>query len=90
MRALLIQPGAQIDTVATALRDWLTDGARSQAARKPSAWHLAQKAVVLLYPEAHRGEVLWPAGWADGCSLRRSRSPFGLQARAASLRPQDR
>jgi len=60
MRALPIQPDAQIDTVARALQDWLANGARSQAAHKPSAWHLAQKAVVLLYPDAHRGEVLWP------------------------------
>lgn len=38
---------------------WLARGAWSTATHKPSAWYLAQKAVVLLHPEPRCGEVIW-------------------------------
>jgi hypothetical protein len=29
--------------------------------KKPSAWYLAQKAIVTLSPAPERGQILWPA-----------------------------
>lgn len=60
VRALPVQADAPIDSVISSLQEWLARGAQSTAARKPSAWHLAKKAVVLLYPDSHRGYVVWP------------------------------
>jgi hypothetical protein len=60
MRALPVQPDAPASTVVKALRQWLERGARSHATPKPSAWHLASKAMVLLYPESGRSDVVWP------------------------------
>jgi hypothetical protein len=59
VRPLPVQADAPIDSVISVLQEWLARGARSTAARKPSAWHLAKKAVVLLYPDSHRGYVVW-------------------------------
>lgn len=64
MRALPVQAGAPISSVVKALQEWLARGARSTATHKPSAWYLAQKAVVLLHPEPRRGEVIWALGQA--------------------------
>jgi hypothetical protein len=55
MRALPVQADAPINSVISVLQEWLTRGATSSAA------HLAKKAVVLLYPDSHRGYVVWPA-----------------------------
>ena len=60
VRALPVQADAPIDFVISALQEWLVRGAKSRAAKPPSAWHLAKKAVVLLYPDSHRGSVVWP------------------------------
>lgn len=62
MRAVPGQASAPISSVVKALQDWLAHGARSTGIHKPSAWYLAQKAVVLLHPEAGRGDVVWPPG----------------------------
>ena len=62
MRALPVQADAPINSVISVLQEWLAHGARSTAARKPSAWHLAKKAVVLLCPDSHRGYVVWAPG----------------------------
>lgn len=61
-RALLVETDAPINFVISALQAWLARGARSTAARKPSPWHLAKKAVVLLYPDSHRGYIVWAPG----------------------------
>lgn len=68
IRALPVQVGAPAGTVVTALQEWLRRGAQSRAARKPSPWHLAGKAMVLLHPESGRGQVIWPAEWASELS----------------------
>lgn len=60
MRALPVQVDAQTRSVVAALQQWLAHGAKSTATRKPSAWHLAQKAMVLLHPESDCGAVVWP------------------------------
>lgn len=65
MRALPVPVGAPIRSVAEATQDWLIRGAQNTAPHKPSAWHLANKAMVLLYPASCRGDVIWPPGW-DG------------------------
>jgi hypothetical protein len=62
VRALPVQADAPIDSAIGALRECLARGAQSTAARKPSAWYLARKAVVLLYPDSHRGYVVWAPG----------------------------
>jgi hypothetical protein len=62
IRALPVQADAPIDSVISVLQDWLTRGAQSNAARKPSAWYLAKKALVLLQPDSHRGYVVWAPG----------------------------
>jgi len=64
MRALPVQVDAPISAVVKALQEWLARGARSTATRKPSAWYLARKAVVLLYPEQQQGAVVWALGHA--------------------------
>lgn len=61
-RALPVQADAPIDSVISVLQEWLARGALSTAARKPSPWYLAKKAVVLLYPDSHRGYVVWAPG----------------------------
>jgi hypothetical protein len=43
----------------------LERGAQNTDARKPSAWYLAKKAVVLLYPDSGRGCVVWALGSAS-------------------------
>jgi hypothetical protein len=60
MRALPVQADAPINSVISVLQEWLARGAKSTAAHPPSESHLAQKAVVLLYPDSHRGNVVWP------------------------------
>lgn len=62
IRALPVQADAPINSVISVLQEWLARGAQSTAARKPSAWHLAKKAVVPLYPDSHRGYVVWAPG----------------------------
>jgi hypothetical protein len=64
MRALPVQADATISAVVKALQEWLAHGARSTATTKPSAWHLARKGVVLLYPEQQQGAVVWALGHA--------------------------
>jgi hypothetical protein len=61
-RALPVQADAPIKSVTSALQEWLARGAQSTADPKPSPWHLAKKAVVLLYPDSHRGYVVWAPG----------------------------
>lgn len=65
MRALPVQVDAQTRSVVAALQQWLAHGAKSTATRKPSAWHLAQKAMVLIYPESDRGDAVWPQARAQ-------------------------
>jgi hypothetical protein len=60
MRALPVQADAQTRSIVTALQQWLGRGGKSTATRKPSAWHLAQKAMVLIHPESDCGVVVWP------------------------------
>lgn len=60
MRALPVPVDAPISSVVKGLREWLSRGARSTAASKPSAWYLARKAVVVLSPESACGDVVWP------------------------------
>jgi hypothetical protein len=62
MRALPVQADAPISAVVRALQEWLACGSRSTATHKPSAWHLARKAAVLIYPGQHRGDVVWALG----------------------------
>lgn len=80
LRALPVEVDAPIKAVISALQGWLARGAKSTAAKKPSAWHLSKKAVVLLYPNPHRGYVVWtPAGLP---SVRRGDSMNGRASRA--------
>jgi hypothetical protein len=65
MRAIPVQADAHTSSVVTALQQWLARGARSTATRKPSPWHLAQKAMVLIYPKSDRGDVVWPQAWGE-------------------------
>ncbi|MGO9778486.1 MAG: hypothetical protein ACLPQY_01765 [Streptosporangiaceae bacterium] len=60
VRALPVPADAPISSVISALQKWLAHGAQNTAVRKPSAWHLAKKAAVLIYPDSHRGYVVWP------------------------------
>ena len=62
MRALPLPAGAPIGSVVKALQEWLAHSAQSTATHKPSAWHLAREAMVLLDPESGRGDVVWPPG----------------------------
>lgn len=62
MRALPVQADAPISAVVKARQELLARGARSTTTRKPSAWYLAQKAMVLLYPEQQQGAVVWALG----------------------------
>jgi hypothetical protein len=67
MRALQVPPGTGIDEVVDALRAWLLEGCRHPGAKKPTAWHLAQKAMVLAWPESRQGYIVWPQpGWDCG------------------------
>jgi hypothetical protein len=61
LRALPVQPDAPYAEIIQAVQDWLRRGAAAVSPKKPSAWYLAQKAVVTLTPASHRGQVLWPA-----------------------------
>jgi hypothetical protein len=58
LRELPVEADAPINSVISVLQEWLARGARSTAKRKPSSWYLAQKAVVLLYPDSHHGYVV--------------------------------
>lgn len=60
MRALPVRPSASLDEVTAGLQRWLEDGSRSAARHKPSPWHLARKAVVLIDPASDRGLLVWP------------------------------
>jgi hypothetical protein len=59
MRALPVQPSSSVEDVVDALRGWLVAGLHSAGSKKPTAWHLAQKAVVLVWPADHRGRIVW-------------------------------
>lgn len=61
MRALTVQPEASYAEILQAVRDWLLRGAAASCPKKPSAWHLAQKAMVTLTPALQRGQIIWPA-----------------------------
>lgn len=65
IRALPVQADAPINSVISALQEWLERGAQSTADPKPSSWHLSKKAVVLLYPDSHHGYVVWALGSAS-------------------------
>lgn len=60
MRALPVPPDATYAEVTHAVQDWLRRGAASRSKKKPSAWHLAQEAMVTLTPAPRRGEIVWP------------------------------
>ena len=47
-------PAADNEDAATAIRRYLTAGKRDS-----SPWHLAQRPVVVIYPEAELGRVIW-------------------------------
>ena len=59
-RALPVDAGVESRHVVTAIQGWLEAGSCSSAAKKPSAWHLAQKAVVVIDPPRDLGLVIWP------------------------------
>ncbi len=59
-RALPAEPHADADTAARAIQDWLANGSREARVKKSTAWHLAQKAVVLITPTGGLGRVIWP------------------------------
>jgi hypothetical protein len=61
MRALPVQPEAPPAEIIQAVQDWLRCGAAASSPKKPSAWYLAQKAMVALTPATQRGQILWPA-----------------------------
>lgn len=65
IRALPIQADAPINSLIGVLQEWLERGAQSTADPKSSNWHLARKAVVLLYPDSYRGCVVWAPGSAS-------------------------
>jgi hypothetical protein len=60
MRDLPVGPGAAPREVVEAIRKWLATDCRSTANRRPSSWHLAQKAVVMIDPKRRRGTTVWP------------------------------
>ncbi len=67
IRVLPVPPSAPTGVVVTALRAWLAHGSRARPDRHgkvPSAWHLAQKAMVLIDPPTERGCRVWPADGA--------------------------
>ncbi len=66
MRALPVQPDAPYAEIIQAVQDWLRRGAAASSPKKPSAWYLAQKAMVTLSPATERGQILWPADVAVG------------------------
>lgn len=59
VRALPADPEAPVGLIVQAVQDWLRQGAAATGTKKPSAWHLAQKAMVILTPEPQRGQVIW-------------------------------
>jgi hypothetical protein len=61
MRTLPVEPDISYAEAAQAVQDWLRHGAAATQPRKPSAWHLAQKAMATLTPSSQRGQMLWPA-----------------------------
>jgi hypothetical protein len=63
LRALPVPAGAPISSVIKELQGWLAHGAQNTSTHKKSAWYLAQEAMVLLYPDSCRGDVVWPPGW---------------------------
>lgn len=60
VRALPVHLGVSFDDVVDALQEWLVAGSRHCGVKKPAAWHLARKAVVVIWPEAQQGRVAWP------------------------------
>jgi hypothetical protein len=66
MRALPVQPDAPPAEIVQAVQDWLRRGEAAISRKKPSAWYLAQKAMVTLSPAPERGQILWPADVAVG------------------------
>lgn len=62
VRALPVQAGAPVGLIVQAVHDWLRRGAAASGTKKPSAWHLARKAMVILTPEPERGHIIWPPG----------------------------
>ncbi len=60
MRALAVSPDSDATVIIAALRKWLTAGSLASGAKKPSAWHLARKAAVLLWPDERQGTIIWP------------------------------
>ena len=60
MRALPVPAGAGTEAAISVLQDWLAEGAAITSAMKPTPWWLAQKAVVMIAPASHRGQVVWP------------------------------
>ena len=57
MRSLSVRPDASYAEIIQAVQDWLRRGAATRSPKKPSSWHLAQKAMVILSPESQRGQV---------------------------------
>jgi hypothetical protein len=66
MRVLPVQPDAPPAEIIQAVQDWLRRGSAAISPKKPSAWYLAQKAIVTLSPAPERGQILWPADVAVG------------------------
>ena len=69
MRALPVPSDAPYTEISQAVQYWLRRGAASRSEDKPSAWHLAQKAMVVLTPAPHRGQILWPVYGANQHAL---------------------
>lgn len=61
MRALPVAPDVSYADVIHAVQEWLRRGAAGTDRKKPSAWYLAQKAMVTLTPASQRGQILWAA-----------------------------
>jgi hypothetical protein len=55
---LHVQPDASFATVVQALKATMRVAA-TQDTERPAPWYIAQKPIVLIDPEEHRGEVIW-------------------------------
>jgi hypothetical protein len=60
MRALPLPPNTSADDTVDAIRAWLATGASHRGSKKPTPWHLAQKAMVAVWPDDQLGRTIWP------------------------------
>ncbi|GGL12909.1 hypothetical protein GCM10012284_54460 [Mangrovihabitans endophyticus] len=60
LRSLPVPPDAVIEDAVAAVQRWLAQGAATNARHKPTPWHLAKKAMILVWPHERAGDQLWP------------------------------